>query len=562
MLPLQRELAALKFFDGLAARLEDVREPHKALRHALRDTREFFKAAHGCIATLPAGRPEADLLFTLPRQADWDLGVLTRYIRHGKPPDQLDLLIGSLRRRGGTWGAIALVRPGLPYDREDRRLLTRIAAALSAAVHRIDGDRLLGVRNRIDRKIMEQIHPKDLFYQILDGIRSLTRYDHSSALLIREEDDAALRVVAEQIAWTKAKSPRIGLRIPVTDAAAALLQSEQVYGFDRHGDAWREWNDQPATGLAALLDYNRDDSGESETLREGSMLCAPLVTRDGLVGALKIAARYPEQLRPYDAQLVEHFRSQAAIAIQNLHRTESLRARVLTAERKHAMADLARSVSHDVNNALGSMLPLIQQMQADLRGGVLAAAVFAEDLEHVQKSLQVCRRIFGGMLTFSRNAARRSRYGQVRRAIETTSAILKYGMGRSGIELCVNMPDDLPEVACSQSDLEQVFLNLLTNAREATPHGGRIVVDVQSTERVVEISIADSGCGIPVENLPRVLEPFFTTKPHGNGLGLSICRSVLWEVDGTLTIQSEPGNGTRVHIAVPQAAAPQHAQCS
>ena len=72
---------------------------------------------------------------------------------------------------------------------------------------------------------MEQIHPKDLFYQILDGIRSLTLYDHSSALLIREENEASLRVVAEQIAWTKAKSERIGLRIPITDDAAALLQS-------------------------------------------------------------------------------------------------------------------------------------------------------------------------------------------------------------------------------------------------------------------------------------------------------------------------------------------------
>jgi two-component system NtrC family sensor kinase len=559
MSPLKRELVALKFLDGLAAHLKDVREPHKALRHGLRDTLELFQATHGCIATLHAGGPEADLLFTLPKQADWDLGVLTRYIRHTHPPVRRDMLVASIRRRGGAWGAIALVRPGLPYDQEDRHLLTRIATALSGAIHRIDRDRLLGVRDRIDRKIMEQIHPKDLFYQILDGIRSMTHYDHSSALLIREEDEPALRVVAEQIAWTKAKSTRIGLRLPISDDAAALLQSEQVYGFDRHGDTWQEWKGQPAAGLAALLDYNRDDAGETENLREASMLCAPLVTRDSLVGVLKIAGRYPEQLKPYDAVLVEHFRSQAAIAIQNLHRTESLRARVLTAERKHAMADLARSVSHDVNNALGSMLPLVQQMQADARSGVLTPEVFAEDLEHVQKSLQVCRRIFGGMLTFSRNAARRSHDGQVRRAIETASAILKYGMGRNGIELCVNIPDDLPEVACSQSDLEQVFLNLLTNAREATPHGGRIVVSVQSTERVVQISIADSGCGIPGENLPKILEPFFTTKPHGNGLGLSICRSVLWEVDGTLTIQSETGNGTCVHVGVPRAVPQPHA---
>ena len=76
------------------------------------------------------------------------------------------------------------------------------------------------------------------------------------------------------------------------------------------------------------------------------------------------------------------------------------------------------------------------------------------------------------------------------------------------------------------------------------------------------IAIADTGCGIPREHLPRVLEPFFTTKPHGNGLGLSICRSVLWEVDGTITIQSEPGNGTHVHVVIPQAASQPHAQGS
>jgi len=559
MVPLERELAALKFLDNLGVQLGDVREPHKALRHTLRDAREFFQATDGCIATIQAGWPEAAVLFTLPKDASWDLSLLTRYIRHTHPAVPHDMLIAPLRRRGGTWGAIALVRPGIAYDHDDRRLLGRVATALSAAVHRIDDDRLLGVRDRIDRKIMEQIHPKDLFYQILDGIRSLTHYDHSSALLIREENDAALRVVAEQIAWTKAKSRRVGLRLPLTDDAATLLLSEQVYGFDRHGEGWREWKGQPAAELAALLDYNSADDGD-ENVREASMLCVPLVTRDNLVGVLKIASCHAEQLKPYDAELVEHFRSQAAIAIQNLHRTESLRARVLSAERKHAMADLARSVSHDVNNALGSMLPLVQQMQADLREQAINPTVLVEDLEHVQKSLQVCRRIFGGMLSFSRNAARRSQYGQVRRAIETTSAILKYGMGRSGIELVVHVPDDLPEVACSQSDLEQLFLNLLTNAREAMQHGGRITVEVQSAGGVLEIAIADSGCGIPAENLPRITEPFFTTKPHGNGLGLSICRSVLWEVGGTLTIHSEPGHGTRVHIGVPQAL--QQAHCS
>jgi two-component system, NtrC family, sensor kinase len=76
----------------------------------------------------------------------------------------------------------------------------------------------------------------------------------------------------------------------------------------------------------------------------------------------------------------------------------------------------------------------------------------------------------------------------------------------------------------------------------------------------IEIAIADSGCGIPAENLPRVLEPFFTTKEKGNGLGLSICRSILWEVDGTLTIHSAPGNGTNVRVLVPEALPPSPSQ--
>jgi len=562
MLPPDRELAAFKFLDALSGHLKDVREPRKALRHALRDTREFFQASHGCIAMLQPGAPQANLLFTLPKGGRWNLDVLTRFIRNARPLVPDDMLIAPVRRRRGAWGAIALSRPGLPCDRHDRRLLGRIAEALSDAIHRIDHDRMGGVRDRIDRKVMEQIDPKDLFYQILDGLRSLTQYDHSSAVLIRDEGDSALRLVAEQIAWTKAKSQRIGLRLPITEAAAAMLHSEQVYGFDRYADVWQEWKGQRADALANLLDYNIGDAGDGESLREASMLCAPLVTRDGLVGVLKIAARYPGRLKPYDAELVEHFRSQAAVAIQNLHRTESLRARVLTAERKHAMAELARSVSHDVNNALGSMLPLVQQMQEELRGGVLEPTVLWEDLEQVQKSLQVCRRIFGGMLSFSRGSARRSRHGQVRPAVETVSAILKYGMGRRGIELSVDVPDDLPGVACGQSDLEQVFLNLLTNAREATPHGGSISVSVRSSDGVVEISIADTGRGISAQDLPRVLEPFFTTKAHGNGLGLSICRSILWEVGGTLSIQSEPGRGTRVDIVVPQVSPQQHAQPS
>jgi signal transduction histidine kinase len=144
----------------------------------------------------------------------------------------------------------------------------------------------------------------------------------------------------------------------------------------------------------------------------------------------------------------------------------------------------------------------------------------------------------------------------VQPALDTTLAVLKDGMQRRGIDLVVDSREDLPTVACGQSDLEQIFLNLLTNAREASSHGDNVTVRIEPEADSMSITVADTGCGIAPENLGRVFEPFFTTKANGSGLGLSICRSILWEIGGTMSLHSEPHKGTRVLVTVPCAPAP------
>lgn len=152
--------------------------------------------------------------------------------------------------------------------------------------------------------------------------------------------------------------------------------------------------------LARVLDDNLADKGDGSGLRKASVLCAPLAAREGTFG-------------PDKAELVERFRSQAAMAIQNFRRTDTLHARTPKAERKHAMAELARSVFHDPNNALRSVAPLVQQMQEGVRSGRVEPGVFRADLEQLLKSLEVCRRIFGGMLTFARPGAGPASRGRV-----------------------------------------------------------------------------------------------------------------------------------------------------
>jgi signal transduction histidine kinase len=275
------------------------------------------------------------------------------------------------------------------------------------------------------------------------------------------------------------------------------------------------------------------------------------VSRGAVLGVLKVAALRRGTFGPYEAQLVAHFLPQVAVALQIAQRTEALEQRIIAAHRRHTMADLARGVSHDVNNALGAVLPLVQQMQADLRAGPIEPHVLAGDLCQVEQSLQVCRRIFAGMLSFARGAARNVGQAYVRQAIECARTILKESLSRRAIELVVGLEPDLAPVHGVQADVDQLLLNLVTNARDAMPQGGQLAVRARRHGDAVELVVEDTGCGIPAEHLAKIQEPFFSTKPEGNGLGLAICRSIVWQMRGTLDIQSTPGKGTRVTAVLP-----------
>jgi len=111
MLPPDRELEFLKFLDRLSTHLKQMRDPRKALRHSLRDAREFVNATHGCLAVVQGGRPDAHVLFAIPKNGQWDLDVLARFIRHERPEIRDDLLIapcGGVEDHGLRWRSCAL----------------------------------------------------------------------------------------------------------------------------------------------------------------------------------------------------------------------------------------------------------------------------------------------------------------------------------------------------------------------------------------------------------------------------------------------------------------------
>jgi len=283
------------------------------------------------------------------------------------------------------------------------------------------------------------------------------------------------------------------------------------------------------------------------------MLCASLGTRQGPLGILKISERHTGSFAEWERATVERFTLLASLALQRAQTLESLQARLLKIERQNTLAHLARGVAHDVNNALGEVLPLVQQIRADLAGEQLDHAVLAEDLERVETSLQVTRGIFGRMLRFARGTSRTQGSSDVRRALASTGEMLRDGLAKQGVALSLDVPDGLPPVRCGSSDLERLFFNLMSNGRDAMPDGGVLSVEARRAPRRVEIAITDGGGGMTRETLRQIERPFYTTKEHGTGLGLSTCRSIVAEAGGDLEIDSAPGAGTRVTVRLPVA---------
>ena len=481
----EQELGLLRLARGLATQLGEVRDDERILRRGLREARDFFEADEACIALPAPSPPGSTLHHALPESGSWDLELLAAFLRGERPRVPFDVLVAPVRRRRRTWAALALRRSGREFPRGMGWGLVALAAQIGELLDRCDEERIREVRERLDRKVMEQLRPRDLFYQILDALRSVTRYDHSSALFVVTQEGSALELVAEQLAWRKGGSRRIGLKLPFDEPLRQRLATGEALAFVRSGGTWiaRDRTSGEAVALASLLESSTSVDAGGDIPAEREMLCAPIATRRGVIGVLEVSVRTAGLLDDFERDVLRRFTPHASVAIQYRQMTGSLRGRIIEAERKSAVASIARGVAHDVNNALGSVLPLVQQLQTDLDASRLDPADAREDLRQIESSVQYCRRIFRNMTSFAAPSAGRVGYANVRRAVDATLSMLHTSFERASVEVEVEIADDLPQVRGVQGDLERLLFNLATNARDAMPRGGRLSVSVRRQGR-------------------------------------------------------------------------------
>lgn len=215
------------------------------------------------------------------------------------------------------------------------------------------------------------------------------------------------------------------------------------------------------------------------------------------------------------------------------------------------MADLAGGVAHDLNNALGSILPMIQTLKSDVEEDRVDRQAFLDDLRQIERYARSSVRIFQGMLSMARGTFAIDKLVNLNERIQTALDILSLKLDKAKVTVTRELQDGLPLSLAHPGRLEQVFHNLIGNAIDAMPEGGTLTLRTWSEDDSLFAEVEDTGVGIPQDDLAKVQEPFYTSKRHGTGLGLSVVRSIAWEHGGKMTMQSQVGHGTTVRVELP-----------
>ncbi len=227
---------------------------------------------------------------------------------------------------------------------------------------------------------------------------------------------------------------------------------------------------------------------------------------------------------------------------------------LIQAEKLAAMGQMLAGVAHELNNPLTAILGVTELVRE--REGLDAAMKRQLDLTHRQA--RRAARIVQNLLEFSRPASPQKKPVDLSSIIERTLQLHEHSLRRNRVECDFTPQPDLPPIVGDANQLIQVFLNLISNAEQAireVRESGRIQIRIAPAGRNLVATVQDDGVGIAPEAMPRIFDPFYTTKRPGGGtgLGLSICLSLIREHGGTIQAESLPGGGSAFSVYVPTA---------
>lgn len=299
-----------------------------------------------------------------------------------------------------------------------------------------------------------------------------------------------------------------------------------------------------------------------------SAMCVPIKSKERTLGIMHVDTKAGAiGFTKEDLELLTAICNQAGVVIENAKLFDDLKkvnlelkerqAQLIEAEKLSALGQLASGVAHEINNPLTSIISYAELSSEQLAEGKIGPEDLkkcSEFLERVKANGYRCQKVAENLLHFARRKKAEMAPTDVNKVMETTLIMGQYDMKKMGIKLIMNLSPDLPLIAANGDQLQQVFLNMIINARDAMQKGGTLTITTSKIgDKWAEVKFTDTGCGIPDDKLEEVFKPLYTTKGEGRGtgLGLSISQEIIERHNGTIDVESAVGKGTTFIIKLP-----------
>jgi len=277
-------------------------------------------------------------------------------------------------------------------------------------------------------------------------------------------------------------------------------------------------------------------------------LLIPLKTKERLTGILVLGSKVSgETYSTEDRQLLSTVSNQAAISIENARLYEELKQLLMKSSKLASLGELAANVAHEVNNSLQSVINFGTILSQDM-----SDADLKKDCKIIETEALRARNIVEMLLGMVRKERTEKEAADINDLLRSVVNLARLRTKSGNITIIENYSRQTPLVFGSAEQLRQVFLNILTNAIDAIPNEGKIVVQTAIKSKHVVVTIADTGIGIPSHLIGRLFEPLFTTKENGTGLGLTVSLSIVRDHGGTIDVDSVENQGTKFTVTLPR----------
>jgi len=237
-----------------------------------------------------------------------------------------------------------------------------------------------------------------------------------------------------------------------------------------------------------------------------------------------------------------------------IERLQSTQKQLIQAEKLNALGQLSAAMAHELNNPLAGVLVYSHLLAKKVRSASFDSEEVLTNLSKIDSAVTHCSRLVSSLLDFARQSEPILQPVAVSSVIDQAMSLVGHRAEIQGVEVIREETSPLPPVMADFGQLQQVFINLAVNAIQATAGGGKLIITSSlGQDSMVQVSIKDTGCGIPPENLDKLFTPFFSTKEEvkGVGLGLAVSHGIIERHGGRIDVQSEVGKGSTFTVHLP-----------